>query len=85
MKKLERHGQEDLRSFLTVEGAAEYLGIKVSTIYQYTSKKILPHYKIRRKILFKVTELNEFIESHRVHTSAEIEQEALGLLISGKV
>ncbi|MDP8202389.1 MAG: helix-turn-helix domain-containing protein [Candidatus Tenebribacter burtonii] len=73
------------KPFLNVVETSEYLGLKRSTIYSYTSKKGIPFYKIRRVILFKVTELDEFIEKHRIKSSAEIEQEALRHFISEKV
>jgi len=73
------------KPYLSLEETCEYLSLKKPTLYQYTSKHILPFYKIRRKILFKVTELNEFIENHRIKTNAEIEAEALNYHISGKV
>jgi excisionase family DNA binding protein len=65
------------KPYISLEEASEYLSLKKSTLYSYTSKNVLPYYKIRRKILFKVSELNEFIENNRVKSNAEIETEAL--------
>lgn len=78
----ENQSSKSQKPYLSLEEAATYLSLKKSTLYQYTSKKILPFYKIRRKILFKVDELNEFIENHRVKTSDEIEEEALNQFVS---
>jgi len=72
------------KPFLNVMETSDYLGLKISTIYSYTSKKVIPFYKIRRKILFKVSELNDFIENHRVKSTAEIEKDALSNIINGK-
>ncbi|MDA3813459.1 MAG: helix-turn-helix domain-containing protein [Candidatus Cloacimonetes bacterium] len=65
------------KPYISLEEASEYLSLKKLTLYSYTSKNVLPYYKIRRKILFKVSELNEFIENNRVKSNAEIETEAL--------
>lgn len=72
------------KPFLSLEETCEYLSLKKPTLYQYTSKHILPFYKIRRKILFKVSELNKFIEKHRISSNAEIEAEAITNIITGK-
>ena len=82
MKKQEK--ERMAKPFLNVMETSEYLGLQISTIYSYTSKKVIPFYKIRRKILFKVTELNEFIESHRIASNAEIESLAISNIIAGK-
>jgi len=73
-----------MKPYLNVVETSIYLGLQISTIYSYTSKKVIPFYKIRRKILFKVSELNEYIENHRVKTTAEIEQEAINNIVTGK-
>jgi excisionase family DNA binding protein len=72
------------KPYLSLEEAANYLSLKKSTIYQYTSKNLIPHYKFRRRILFKISELNEFIEECRVKTNAEIETEAITNIVTGK-
>jgi excisionase family DNA binding protein len=73
------------KPYLSLEEAADYLSISKATMYQKTSRKTIKHYKCGRKILFKITYLNDYIESHQVKTSAEIEQEALDLYISEKM
>ena len=49
------------KTFLTAEEAATYLGIAKITLYTYTSKRIIPYYKSRRKIYIKISDLDEFI------------------------
>jgi len=72
------------KPYLSFEEASNYLSLSKATLYQYTSKHVLPFYKIRRKILFKVTELNEFVEKHRISSNAEIESAASTRLVTGK-
>jgi len=71
--------------YLSLEEACDYISISKATMYQRTSRKTMKHFKCGRKILFKITDLNDYIESHQVKTSAEIEQEALNHYISDKV
>ncbi|NLW18868.1 MAG: helix-turn-helix domain-containing protein [Candidatus Cloacimonetes bacterium] len=66
------------RPFLTAEETAEYLGIALPTLYSYTSKRVLPYYKNRRKLYFKLDELNAFVlnSSNRVESREELEEKA---------
>lgn len=75
MKNANLHQQP--KQFLTAEEAADYLGIAKITLYTYTSKRVIPYYKNRRKIYIKLTDLDDFVlnESNRVKSNAEIEQE----------
>lgn len=68
------------KTFLTAEEAADYLGIAKITLYTYTSKRVIPYYKSRRKIYIKLVDLDEFIlnENNRVKSTRELQQEAKG-------
>ncbi len=61
------------KPFLTIQEASEYLGISKNTLYGYTSKGILPFYKLRnRKIYFKISDLNNFVLSPKNRTEDSI-------------
>lgn len=65
-----------LKEFLTLEAAAEYLSLSKSAIYKLTSKKEIPFYNPGgKKLFFKRTELNEWINSSKVKSAFEVEQE----------
>jgi len=83
MSKIKQN--ENQKPYISLDEASEYLSLKKSTLYYYTSKRIIPFYKIRRKILFKVSELNEFIESHRVMSESEIETKAITQILIDKI
>jgi len=55
------------REFIGIEEACRYLDIAKPTIYQRTFKKTIPHYKIGRKILFKISELKTYVESFKIN------------------
>jgi len=67
------------KTFLTTEEAAAYLGIAMTTLYSYTSRRYIPHYKTRRKIYFKIEDLQNYVlnSANRVQSNEEIEQEAI--------
>lgn len=59
--------------YLTSHEAAELLGITVDYLYKLTSKRVIPHYKPSGKILvFKRTEIEEYIENTRVASLDEV-------------
>ena len=51
--------------FLSIEEAATYLSTKVSWIHQNHKHKQMPSYKIGRKLIFKVEELDCWIENQK--------------------
>lgn len=67
------------KSFISLDEASVYLGIKKSTLYSYTHNRIIPFYKPRRKIYFKIEDLDNFVlnETNHCKSTTEIEAEAL--------
>ena len=66
------------KGFLDVNGAANYLGVSINTIYSYTSKNTLPHYKTGKNIFFAPVDLKEFVlnPKNRVSSKSEITTQA---------
>ena len=56
----------DLRpiGMMAVKEVAEYLGISKATVYQYTSSRRLPYFKLGTRLLFRVDEIDEWVEAH---------------------
>jgi excisionase family DNA binding protein len=48
--------------YMTIEQAAEFLNLKKSAIYRRTMEKTIPFYKSGRKLMFKKSDLINFIE-----------------------
>ena len=58
-------------------GAAKYLGISRSHLYQLTSKGLIGHYKpAGKKLYFDKSDLDEYLRRNRVRPQWEIEQAA---------
>lgn len=51
------------KSFLTTDEVAELLRIPKNTIYQFTHRREIPFYKVGRKCLFKIEDVQAFLES----------------------
>ena len=63
--------------YLSAEEAANFLKIKLNTIYSKVEKGELPHYRSgKRKLLFSRKELESFIVRSKMKSMEEIEREA---------
>ena len=75
---------QSLSDILNIEEAAAYLKLKITTLYEKTSKKIIPHFKRGNKLYFNKNDLEEWIKKGKVTTQTEIEGQAATYLLSGK-
>ena len=65
---LHKSSTEDLKRnvWLTNDEVMKLLDVSKSTLQTYRDKQIIPFYQIGRKILYKATEIDEFMERFRV-------------------
>lgn len=69
--------QNSIPGFLSVPEAAQFLKISAGAVYNKIYKKELPYFKPGgKKVLFKLADLQSYVEAARVPSSAEIEAEA---------
>ena len=59
----------------SLHDAAEYLQLAPQTLYGFTSKRKIPFLKKGKKLYFKLTELEKWLETGRKSSKAEIEDE----------
>jgi len=59
--------------FLDVNEAASFLRLKKSTLYQLVFKRGIPHYKKTKRLLFKKSELIEWVQQKRVSSLFEVQ------------
>jgi excisionase family DNA binding protein len=69
--------KKQLPEILDVQQAAEFLKLKITTLYEKTSRKLIPHFKKGNKLYFHLSELQEWITQGKVKTHDEIESEAI--------
>lgn len=65
---------------LTIDEAAKFLKLAKQTIYQLTSKKALPFYKLNKRIYFKRSELLALIESGKQEVQSDLDDEVRNYL-----
>ena len=69
---------------LTLEEAADYLGLSKSYLYKLTSAHKIPHYKPQgKRLYFAKSELDTWLFRNPVKTTADIDQEANDYLVNG--
>lgn len=51
---------------LTPEEIADYLGVKKSTIYQWTHQEFIPHVKVGRFVRFRLPAIEKWVEQRSV-------------------
>lgn len=54
--------QQIQRSTVTVREIATYLNVSVDKVYEMVRRKEIPHFKIGRRILFKLDVIDEWID-----------------------
>ena len=66
------------KEVLTSEEAARYLGVSKSCLYKWTMSRQIPHYKspTGKLCFFNREEIEKWMQSTRVATDAELEQQA---------
>ncbi len=69
--------QESLPDILDIKQAASYLKLKVNTLYEKTSLKLIPHFKKGGKLLFVREELLKWVREGKVNTISELQAQAV--------
>lgn len=59
--------------FMDIDDASKFLKLKKTTIYQLVFKREIPFYKSTKKLLFKKSDLIDWVEKDRIFTLKELE------------
>jgi excisionase family DNA binding protein len=66
--------EEQVPQILTMDDAVKFTHHAKPTLYSLTSKRLIPHFKRGKRILFKRTELEEWMLSEKKQTAKEYQQ-----------
>ena len=66
------------KEVLTSDEAAKYIGVSLSCLYKWTATRQIPHYKspTGKMCFFNRKEIEAWMQSNRVATDEELEQQA---------
>ena len=70
------HSKPDLPDIMDVKQAADFLRLKINTLYEKTSEKTIPHFKKGNKLYFHRSELEAWVKEGKVKTNEELQGEA---------
>lgn len=76
--------KDEIPEILDIQQAAKFLHLKINTIYEKTSRKLLPHFKKGNKLYFKRTELEAWLTHGKVKTTDDLACEAATYTLTGK-
>lgn len=76
--------KDNLPEILNVKEAANFLRLKLNTLYEKTSRKLIPHFKRGNKLYFRKPELESWIKEGKVKTQDEIEGEAVTYALTNR-
>jgi hypothetical protein len=62
----------DTDRLLDLKGLSEYSSLGIPTLRDYLRSNGLPHYKLKGKILVRLSEFEQWLESYRVDTNPEL-------------
>ena len=73
------------KEVLTSDEAAKYLGVSKSCLYKWTMARQIPHYKspTGKMCFFNRKEIEAWMQSNRVATDDELEQQAQAIARKG--
>ncbi|HVD99519.1 MAG TPA: helix-turn-helix domain-containing protein [Cytophagaceae bacterium] len=70
----EKNGSSSIKDeILDIRQAAEYLHIPFRSIYNLTYKRLIPHFKKGKRVLFNKESLNEWVKSGKKETIESIQ------------
>lgn len=69
-KKLKTLKEVNMNNLLSIQEAARYLHISVSTLYRWVHRKEIEYIKLGSRVLFSEDYLKEFIKANTIETRA---------------
>ena len=64
-------GPQDPPVLWPIHTAARFLSISKFTLYYWATARLIPHYRIGRKVMFAKEDLVKWLEGHRVESSGQ--------------
>ena len=65
--------QKNETEYMDIDEASNFLKLKKATLYQMVFKREIPFYKSTKKLLFKKSDLIDWVDKDRIYTVKELE------------
>lgn len=76
LKEHSVQSERRLPDVLDIKQAAAFLKLQITTLYEKTSQKIIPHFKKGNRLYFQRDELQDWLAQGKVKTAEELRGEA---------
>jgi excisionase family DNA binding protein len=77
LRENKSNSHSTVSDIFNIRQAAAYLKLKVSTLYEKTSGRLIPHFKRGNRIYFNLSDLQDYIKCGRVKTKEELQTDAI--------
>lgn len=86
LQRIEYNTLLSVKQILNFDDAMFLTGLSKSHLYKLTSARMIPYYKpTGKQIYFDRSEIEAWLKRGRVDTIEEIEEQAVGYLVTGKM
>jgi excisionase family DNA binding protein len=76
LREVKTKTDSNLPDILNVSEAAVFLKLQISTLYEKTATRLIPHFKRGNRLYFLRKDLEEWLHEGRVKTQRELQGEA---------
>ena len=76
LKEVIEKSRPDTSEILNVTEAAAFLKLQISTLYEKTATRCVPHFKRGNRLYFNRKDLQEWLREGKVKTQQELQSEA---------
>lgn len=76
LREAKEKADKNISHILTVAEAAAFLKLQISTLYEKTATRLIPHFKKGNRLYFYRADLEEWLREGRVKTQKELQGEA---------
>lgn len=82
LSKVSFNNNKKVFDIMNVEQVSEFLNLAIATIYDKTSKNLIPHKKKGKKLYFLRNEIEAWVLDGDVKTSDELDAQAMDYILS---
>jgi excisionase family DNA binding protein len=76
LREVRHKADANIPDILNVSEAAAFLKLQISTLYEKTATRLIPHFKRGNRLYFQRKDLEEWLREGRVKTQRELQGEA---------
>jgi hypothetical protein len=63
------------KEYYSIKEVAEIIGVKIQTLYQYNTNRLIKYYKVGKKCMYKMEDIMEFMGRNEIKSKYNIQQD----------